>query len=231
MRSDCFSLAAVTMHDIYKEGLPWLFGLAGLKIKTGVFSFYRHQPNVPECEFHHGHLSRQPGDDEVLLRRGFATLSHELGHTFGLQHVRAQTPPSFSPPLLLRPHRVAAALLCSPSPYSASTSRASCRAQCRSRRRRAACPTSAPSACERCCGARGRRAPAGVMYLFFTATTTHSATPTPTHTRPVHAFQRRHPAIITDVLRRHVLGRELQRAPPPCAAGDFFGAAGETFWT
>ena len=37
--------------------------------------------------------------------------------------------------------------------------------------------------------ARGRRAPAGVMYLFFTATTTHSATPTPTHTRPVHALQ------------------------------------------
>ena len=29
----------------------------------------------------------------------------------------------------------------------------------------------------------GRRAPADVVYLFFTATTTHSATPTPTHTR------------------------------------------------
>ena len=50
--------------------------------------------------------------------------------------------------------------------------------------------------------ARGRRAPADVVYLFFTATTTHSATPTPTHTRPVHALQRRHPAIITEVLRR-----------------------------
>ena len=46
----------------------------------------------------------------------------------------------------------------------------------------------------------GRRAPADVVYLFFTATTTHSATPTPTHTRPVHALQRRHPAIITEVL-------------------------------
>ena len=55
--------------------------------------------------------------------------------------------------------------------------------------------------------ARGRRAPADVVYLFFTATTTHSATPTPTHTRPVHALQRRHPAIITEVLRRRVLGR------------------------
>ena len=46
----------------------------------------------------------------------------------------------------------------------------------------------------------GRRAPADVVYLFFTATTTHSATPTPTHTRPVHALQRRHPTIITEVL-------------------------------
>ena len=62
--------------------------------------------------------------------------------------------------------------------------------------------------------ARGRRAPAGVVYLFFTATTTHSATPTPTHTRPVHTLQRRHPAIITEVLRRRVLGRGLQRAHP-----------------
>ena len=86
--------------------------------------------------------------------------------------------------------------------------------------------------------ARGRRAPAGVVYLFFTATTTHSATPTPTHARPVHALQRRHPTIITEVLRRRVLGRGLQRAHPShlrcgflrqgarhlCGAGTLFDA-------
>ena len=77
--------------------------------------------------------------------------------------------------------------------------------------------------------ARGRRAPAGVVYLFSTATTTHSATPTPTHTRPVHALQRRHPAIPhasdvckTDELDGRVDGvraREQQRSERGCMHG------------
>ena len=45
--------------------------------------------------------------------------------------------------------------------------------------------------------ARGRRAPAGVVYVFLTKIIIHYGTRTPTHTRPVHALQRRHPTIIT----------------------------------
>mmetsp|Transcript_46718 Transcript_46718/g.77321 ORF Transcript_46718/g.77321 Transcript_46718/m.77321 type:complete len:488 (+) Transcript_46718:126-1589(+) len=84
--ADGFTLCAVTMHDLYKGDFNYLFGLAFLTAHVGVFSFYRHQPNVPECEYHHGRLERQPGDEAVLLRRGYQTLSHELGHTFGLKH-------------------------------------------------------------------------------------------------------------------------------------------------
>ena len=84
--ADCFTFCAVTMHDLWKGDFNYLFGLAFFAAHVGVFSFYRHQPHVPECEFHHGQLSQQPGDADVLLRRGFATLTHELGHTFGLKH-------------------------------------------------------------------------------------------------------------------------------------------------
>lgn len=57
-----------------------------LQAHVGVFSFYRQQPNAPECDFFHGSESRQPGDEHVLLRRAFQTLTHELGHTLGLKH-------------------------------------------------------------------------------------------------------------------------------------------------
>ena len=60
--------------------------LARLKQRVGVFSFFRHQLNEPECEFLHGSLQRQPGDEDRLLRYAFQLLSHELGHTFGLNH-------------------------------------------------------------------------------------------------------------------------------------------------
>ena len=84
--ADGYTLCAVTMRDVWKGDFNFLFGLAFLTSGVGVFSFYRHQPNAPECEYFHGSLERQPGDEAVLLRRGFQTLTHELGHTFGLKH-------------------------------------------------------------------------------------------------------------------------------------------------
>ena len=84
--SDGLTLCAVTMLDVWKGDMNYLFGLAFLQAHVGCFSFHRHQPNSPDCEFFHGSLELQPGDDHVLLRRGFQTLSHELGHTFGMKH-------------------------------------------------------------------------------------------------------------------------------------------------
>ena len=84
--ADGFTLCGVTMRDIYKGDMNYLFGLAFMSSRVGIFSFHRHQPNAPECEFFHGSLQRQPGDEHVLLRRALQTLTHEIGHTFGLKH-------------------------------------------------------------------------------------------------------------------------------------------------
>ena len=84
--ADGFTLCGVTMRDIFKGDYNYLFGLAFMTARVGVFSFHRHQPNSPECEFFHGSFERQPGDEHVLLRRALQTLTHEIGHTFGLKH-------------------------------------------------------------------------------------------------------------------------------------------------
>jgi archaemetzincin len=84
--SDGLTLCAVTMADVWKGDFNFLFGLAFLQAHVGTFSFYRHQPNSPDCEYFHWGLERKPGDGAVLLRRGFQTLTHELGHTFGMKH-------------------------------------------------------------------------------------------------------------------------------------------------
>ncbi len=84
--ADGFTMCAVTMVDVYKDDFNFLMGLAFHKSRAGVFSFHRLQPNAPECEYWHHSLERQPGDDDALLRHAFQLLSHELGHTFYLNH-------------------------------------------------------------------------------------------------------------------------------------------------
>jgi len=74
------------MHDIYKKGFNFLFGLARLRSGVGIFSFHRQDPASPSCEFWNGGTERQPVDDALLLRRAAATLCHEISHTFGLKH-------------------------------------------------------------------------------------------------------------------------------------------------
>ena len=85
---DAFACAGVTMHDLYKGDFNYLFGLGGRAdgVGFGVFSFHRHDPASPDCEFHHGATERRPGDDAVMLRRAFTTLTHELGHAFAFKH-------------------------------------------------------------------------------------------------------------------------------------------------
>ena len=84
--SDAHTLCAFTMHDIYKGGFNFLFGLASLQGGVSCFSFHRHDPACQECEFHNGTTTRGDGDEELLMRRACATLCHELGHTFGIKH-------------------------------------------------------------------------------------------------------------------------------------------------
>ncbi len=82
----CMTLMAFTMADLYKGGFNYLFGLGSGAGGVGIFSFNRQDPASPNCDAWNGTASRQPGDDDVLLRRASATLCHEIGHTMGLPH-------------------------------------------------------------------------------------------------------------------------------------------------
>merc|ERR1719171_2835453 len=74
---DAYGLMAVTMCDLYpKPEWNFVYGLARLQQRVGIFSFVRHTPgNGPKqwCE-------------AQLLHRALKTLLHEIGHMFGLKH-------------------------------------------------------------------------------------------------------------------------------------------------
>jgi archaemetzincin len=67
---DAFALAAVTMFDLYPdEDWNFVFGFADAGAQVGVFSF-----------------ARLPSEPRAQLRRSAVTLTHELGHMFGVSH-------------------------------------------------------------------------------------------------------------------------------------------------
>jgi archaemetzincin len=77
---DAWALAAVTMVDLYPDDdWSFVFGFASGRDQVGVFSFARFDP-----VFHGG--TRGPGFEAHMLRRSVKTLSHEIGHMFGISH-------------------------------------------------------------------------------------------------------------------------------------------------
>ncbi len=77
---DGFCILAVTMMDLYPEpSWNYVFGLASLRARVGVFSFARYDPKF---------FGEERGADyeTVLLRRSCKVLSHEAAHMFGLLH-------------------------------------------------------------------------------------------------------------------------------------------------
>eukprot|EP00931_Biecheleriopsis_adriatica_P109447 TRINITY_DN83708_c0_g1_i1.p1 TRINITY_DN83708_c0_g1~~TRINITY_DN83708_c0_g1_i1.p1 ORF type:complete len:588 (+),score=84.37 TRINITY_DN83708_c0_g1_i1:22-1785(+) len=91
---DAYCLIGITMEDIWSGELNFVFGLASLRDRVGVFSFCRQDPAWyrPSCRLVDSKIvteyptERQPGDAEILLRRAHGTLSHEIGHQFGMRH-------------------------------------------------------------------------------------------------------------------------------------------------
>ncbi len=69
---DAHVLMAVTMADLYPaDDWNFVFGMAQLKKRCGVFSFHRYGIE---------------NDQKQALRRSLRTLAHETGHAFGIKH-------------------------------------------------------------------------------------------------------------------------------------------------
>jgi archaemetzincin len=77
---DGFCLVGVTMGDLYpNERWNYVFGIASLRDRVGIFSFVRYYPQFwgqPDT----------PAARTQALRRSLKVLAHEIGHMFGMQH-------------------------------------------------------------------------------------------------------------------------------------------------
>lgn len=75
--SDAYGLMAVTMCDLYpRPEWNFVYGLARLHERVGIFSFCRHTPgNGPAAWC-----------GAQLLHRSLKTMLHEIGHMFGMKH-------------------------------------------------------------------------------------------------------------------------------------------------
>lgn len=78
---DAYCLIAVTQTDLYPEpSWNFVFGMASLSERVGVFSFARYHPS-----FHGGESAGAVPERQVTLR-ALKVLVHEIGHMFGMQH-------------------------------------------------------------------------------------------------------------------------------------------------
>lgn len=74
---DRFAMIGVTSEDIYHlDEWNYVFGLANVINKTGIFSFARYAQ-----EFY-----SLPADPELIMIRAIKVMSHEICHMFGLLH-------------------------------------------------------------------------------------------------------------------------------------------------
>ena len=77
---DAFGVVAITMIDLYpQESWNFVFGMASLSERVGVQSFARQDPAF------FGE-TREPGWQQLALRRATWTMVHETCHMFGLTH-------------------------------------------------------------------------------------------------------------------------------------------------
>jgi archaemetzincin len=80
---DAYCLIAVTVEDLYPDDdWNYVFGYASLTGRVGVFSLARYNPAF------FGH-EPGPGSAELIVRRGYKVVVHEIGHMFGMQHCTA----------------------------------------------------------------------------------------------------------------------------------------------
>lgn len=78
--SDAICYLGVTMADLYpRDSWNFVFGVAYLSLRTGVYSFARYFPSF------HGE-KETPGTRLLVVKRACNVLAHETGHMFGMHH-------------------------------------------------------------------------------------------------------------------------------------------------
>jgi len=79
---DAYCLIAVTETDLYPQpSWNFVFGMASLSARVGVFSFARYHPS-----FHGGKKTSDAATKKKVLMRALKVMTHEIGHMFGIQH-------------------------------------------------------------------------------------------------------------------------------------------------
>jgi len=80
---DAVAYLGITMSDLFADwAWEYIFGLASLEQRVGVFSLARYQPAaVGEAD--------TPAARRRMLRRALIVMSHEAGHMFSLPHCTA----------------------------------------------------------------------------------------------------------------------------------------------
>jgi len=80
---DAYCIICVTTIDLYpKDEWNFVFGLASVRNRAGVFSFARYDPAF--FDTNHGY-----GEEEVkdlVEYRSIRVMTHEIGHMFGILH-------------------------------------------------------------------------------------------------------------------------------------------------
>jgi archaemetzincin len=78
--ADAFCMLAITMPDLYPEpSWNFVFGMASLQERVGVFSFARYDPAADG-------KAREKEHEALIMERSCKVLAHETAHMFGLAH-------------------------------------------------------------------------------------------------------------------------------------------------
>lgn len=90
MPIDAYCMIGVTMCDLYpEESWNFVFGMASLQKRSGVFSFARYHPkffDTGEDITIQSIYALPPDLLRLALRRSFDVLTHEITHMFGIRH-------------------------------------------------------------------------------------------------------------------------------------------------
>lgn len=84
--TDAFCLGAITMCDLYpRDSWNFVFGLASMNDRVGVYSLARYMPGFDEG-IASSTAALSSDEKSILLKRSCLLMCHEMCHMFGLNH-------------------------------------------------------------------------------------------------------------------------------------------------